>query len=160
MIEVAYRRWILEADVAGTREAFRRVESGSPERCGCDHCINFAAARRQLYPAGMLELFRQLGIDPAKETETYHLTRLDSGLHLYGGWFHFIGRLSSGPDAKVPTVKDSSTLKLVELDERFSLGFTKDRALAWPPFERRPLVQVEFTAEVPWVLADVEEPAG
>ncbi|MDQ3755101.1 MAG: hypothetical protein M3371_10255 [Acidobacteriota bacterium] len=53
-------------------------------------CWNFIEARQIIYPDEVLRLFDQLGVNYKREAEAYHMTRLDSGLHLYGAWLHFL----------------------------------------------------------------------
>jgi hypothetical protein len=42
-----------------------------------------------------------------REAEVYHLTHLESGRHLYGGWFHFVGFIVSGSDAAKQVAENS-----------------------------------------------------
>jgi hypothetical protein len=92
-----------------------------------------------------VSLFGELGINYERDAEIYHTARMESGLHLYGGWFHFIGSISKQPEGPA------------KVDEHFTIDFLLDRALAAKSFENQPLVQVEITAEVPWVLKDEKE---
>ncbi len=32
-----------------------------------------------------------------RDAEVYHTTRLQTGLHLYGRWFHFVGKILKEP---------------------------------------------------------------
>jgi hypothetical protein len=148
MEQVLFGRWRLQCDREGTREAFARIEIGGPEACGCCHCRNFAAARSQVYPAEVLSLFEGLGIDSRKEREVYHLTPLESGLHLYGGWFHFVGRIE----------EEGKELGKFDMESTgpFKLFFHEKPALVPESFEGLPLVQLEFEAQVPWVIEEHE----
>jgi hypothetical protein len=47
-------------------------------------------------------------------------------------------------------------VNLEETSELFSLGFTSRLALVREPFVGLPLIQLEFAAKVPWVLAEKE----
>src|SRR5262245_47279035 len=71
MKSVVFGRWKLQADAEATKRAYEQIAIGSPERCGCLHCRNFVAARSTVYPEPVLVLFRELGIDSAKEAEIY-----------------------------------------------------------------------------------------
>jgi hypothetical protein len=95
-----------------------------------------------VYPAVVLTLFKQLGIDPRRETEVYHLTLLEAGVHLYGGWFHIVGTL--------PATREGTA----ELASHFSLCFEAGGAVVPAPFQPFPLVRLEFFAQVPWVLGE------
>jgi len=75
MEEVKYKRWTLEVDVAATRSAYCLVERGGPEDCGCQNCLNFAAARENVYPQEVLTLFAKLGVDCTKEAEVVYLAK-------------------------------------------------------------------------------------
>jgi hypothetical protein len=96
---VRFGRWEISSDAESTRKVYASISIGGPEECGCEPCLNFAAARAGIYPAEVLALFEKLGIAPNREVEIYHMARLSSGKHLYGGWFHFVGSILSGADA-------------------------------------------------------------
>jgi hypothetical protein len=85
----------------GPRGVYNHVPIGGPEACGCSHCRNFAAARCQIYPAEVLSLFEELGTDFSKESEVYQMDRLESGLHLFDGWFHCVGRIEREDEREV-----------------------------------------------------------
>ncbi len=97
MALVSFRDWVLDADPDATQAAYVRARTGGSEECGCDTCRNFIAARTHVYPAEVVALFSQLGVDPTKEGEAYWTHRSADGLHHYGGWFHFVGSIVSGP---------------------------------------------------------------
>ena len=69
--------------------------------------------------------------------------RLEPELHLYGGWFHFVGTISKEP-------RGPATL------DNFTIDFIPHNALAAKAFENQPLVQIEITVKLPWVLSDAE----
>ena len=145
-------RWNLRCDREGTRAAHAGVTQGSPESCGCEHCLNFAAVRNQAYPSEVLAIFEQLGIDPRKEAEIWYTHRDESGLHHYGGFFHFIGSIESGGDAKRMIADGVSTFDLELIGGYFEYGFTSDAALTPESFAGKEIVQLEFQTKVPWVL--------
>ena len=142
METITFRGWTLECDAEATRQVYESLDTGSPEACGCQTCRNFAAAREQVYPSEVQALYARFGIAPAKEAEIYHNATLDSGLHHYGGWHHFIGRVVHDPGA------------MEAVSDRFSIYFHEGSALAANAFPDSPLVQMEFVAEVPWVLLE------
>jgi hypothetical protein len=145
-MHITFRGWTFECDTEATRTAYDGIASGGAEGCGCDYCLNFIEARRRVYPAEMLDLFARLGIDYRKEVEVYQMNRGASGLHLYGAWFHFVGRILAQPPAPE------------KLGEHFSVDFLTGKSLAAEAFAARPLVQVEITAEIPWLLKEQEDP--
>jgi hypothetical protein len=145
MDQVVFGRWRLFADREATRQAYTEIRIGGPEECGCCHCRNFAAARNQVYPVEVRRLFEDLGIDFSKEVEVYHTGRRSPGLHHYGGWFHCIGRI----EAKGDEVGEFD----VEAGEGpFHLYFHDKPNLVAASFETLPLLQLEFDAQVPWVV--------
>jgi hypothetical protein len=152
MESVRFGGWQLSCDPESTRKAYAAVQTGGPEECGCKPCLNFIAARYQIYDPDVLALLGRLGISPNREVEIYHMARLESGRHLYGGWFHFVGSIVSGDDAAEKVSENIWRPNLEENGEYFSLGFSSKRELVREPFAGLPLVQLEFIAKVPWVL--------
>lgn len=155
METIAIRRWKLQTDPEATRVAFSGVPIGSPESCGCGDCLNFAAARDRAYPSEALAIFEQLGIDGGKESEIWHTHRDASGLHHYGGFFHFVGAIEGGKDAMV-MVNGHGTYDLERIGEDFDFGLTSNVALVPTPFGENPIVQLEFQTRIPWVLNTAE----
>jgi hypothetical protein len=156
MESIRFGRWQLSCDPESTRKAYAAVSMGGPEECGCQPCLNFAAARDQIYVPELVTLLEKLGISRSREVEIYHMARLESGRHLYGGWFHFVGSIVSGADAAKQIAEKTWQPDLEEAGEYFSLGFSSRLELVREPFAGLSLVQLEFTAKVPWVLATVE----
>jgi len=156
METVRFGRWELTCDPERTRKAYAAVVKGSPEECGCEPCINFAALRGQIYVPEVLTLFEKLGIPPNREAEIYHMARLESGRHLYGGWFHFVGAIVSGADAAQQIAERIWQPDLERAGDNFSLRFSSHFALVRESFAGLHLVQVEFTAKVPWILPTIE----
>jgi hypothetical protein len=152
MMQIKFKKWIIQCDVDATRKAYAKIKSGGPEECGCNTCKNFVAARQYTYPQEVSSILEQLGISINKEAEVYHNCKLESGLHDYGGWFHFIGSIEEGPDSKRQIAENTFTFELERIDNRFAMGFTADIALVQRSFGNQPVVQVEFEAEVPWVI--------
>ncbi len=146
MTEIHYRNWIFDCDVEATRRAYEDILIGDAEECKCGGCRNFVEQREVVFPEELLNLFDQLGINYKRDAEIYHMARMELGLHLYGGWFHFIGNILKQPDAPA------------KLNEHFTVDFIVSRSLAAKSFENQPLVQVEFTAELPWILKEEKEP--
>jgi len=86
----------VEYDSAETATAHSRIGTPGPEACGCWYCLNWSASRRKLVPAAVQAMLDRLGIPLAGETEVYEMTG-DDGLHIYGGWYTFAGRVR-GPE--------------------------------------------------------------
>jgi hypothetical protein len=155
---IRFGRWELSCDPELTRNAYAAVKIGGPEECGCDPCLNFAAARHQIYKPDVLALFQKLGISHDREVEIYRMACLGPGRHLYGGWFHFVGSIVSGADAAKQIAENTWQSDLEKTSDSFNLGFRSQTELVRPPFKNLPLVQLEFTAEAPWIL-DRAEPS-
>ncbi len=156
MDEINFGPWRIACDVAETEAAYGSRLQGSPEECGCRECRNFVAARHAAYPPAARALLAQLGVTPIREAEIFHGGPVDDGQHVYGGWFHIVGQLVSGPDAKVPIGPTTGRFGLVPVAGSFEVGFTRDTMLVPPGFPpENSLLQVEFQTRVPWVL---EEP--
>ncbi len=139
-------RWVIEHDVRATRAVYDAA-SGGAHRCECAHCRNFVAVRDQAYPRGFLELLLALGIDPHKEAEIAEFGPKDGG-RLYQGWYHFIGRVLQDPE---------DLFVFSEHDPEWSVFFAPGRGLAHPEFGNQPLVQVDWSAVLPWQLAEPPE---
>src|SRR5437016_6198852 len=140
---IKFARWEIECDTAVTRELYRKLPIGAPEACGCVPCLNFAAARKQVYPVEVVRLFDELGIAADREAEVYHTHRIEPGKHHYGGWFHFVGRIVSGSDAARQIAPNAWTFDLEKVGTEFELGFTNRVGLLRPSFQGQPVVQVE-----------------
>jgi hypothetical protein len=153
-----FGRWEIESDTEATRRAYRDVHKGNPEECGCEPCLNFIAARKQIYSGEISSMFDDLGIFSDREAEIYHMCRLPSGFHYYGGWFHFVGRILSGADAAKQIRENVWQPDLHTSTDHFKFGFSSRVQQVKPAFAGLPLVQFEFSAEVPWLL-DAKEPA-
>ena len=153
MNRIVIGRWTLEADPDATCAAYSRIPHGSPETCNCDPCHNFAVSRETTYPPAFRRLLVDLGVPCDREAEIYHNGRLETDLHLYGGWFHFVGSIVSGADAFVTTIDgDSGTFDLHRITERFSAGVSVRTALVNQAFNSQSLLQLEFAAEIQWVV--------
>jgi hypothetical protein len=149
-------RWTLEVDRGATQAAFARIPLGSPEGCECDYCKNLVLARDHAYPPEAREIFDKLGIDYRKEAETWQWNRLDSGLHYYGGFYHFVGSILTGAEG-VQWKDGTGTFHFEKVGEYFEFGFTREQDLLEEPFKGQPIVQLEFSTLAPWVI-DAPDP--
>ena len=124
---------------------------GDAERCNCLYCRNFLRARNFVYPPDVLGLFRQVGIDYRKESETFYLNREHSGLHSYGGWFHIIGNLPP----KSEGVTANENLQFTSDEETFIWILSSDIGPHHNAFDGYSLVEFYFLARIPWVLNEL-----
>jgi hypothetical protein len=151
--KVTYKDWVFEIDFERTTEVYNSMNIGSPELCGCNDCSNFVENREFIYPEEVKLLLIKLGIDYHKESEICHYCKLDNGLHLYGGWFHFKGKIVEGKDCKVSLPNGGSTFNSINVNENFDIAFMKDNSLhAFEASEKNDLIQVEFMVKSKWVI--------
>lgn len=151
MTRIEIAGWVLECDPGATAKAHAQVPHGAPEACGCAGCRNFAAARLAAYGPEFRALLASLGVPADREAEIYECGPAERwGWRRYGGWFHAVGRLVRDPlvDA-APAGRP-----FVALARGFEVYFAGGGSLVPEPFAGQPVVQVEFEAQVPWVLAE------
>ena len=154
-----YRDWELAVDKELTQKTYAAVIGSGSDTCGCNDCKNYVAYREQVFPTEIRALFMELGIDYRKEVETFRYEILTNGLHHIAGWFHFKGRVLAGPDYREPLPGGGHTLHLTSITADFSIGFAEGSSLTY--FEDKAgLVQVEFEANIPWVLDKALETEG
>jgi len=138
--------WTYSLDRDATVAAYRAAEHGGSDSCGCAGCRNFTLARAEVFPASFLTLLDQLGIDPRKDGEAYHIARLSPGRHGYGGWFHFVG-----------TLHETGDFPPIYLNKDFYVWMSSASAPRLASLENLSVVQLEFhTDSVPWVLSEPE----
>ena len=145
---VRVSNWVVEVDPIETSRAHAARPKGSPESCDCLHCRNFVAARPTVYPVEFTELLDVLGVPADRESEIWHGGEVAPGRHFYGGWFHFVGTVIEGQDCLL----DNGSIELTKLSSSFSVGVTRRPGLVPETFSTSKVVQLEFSAEVPWVL--------
>src|SRR3954466_10698680 len=130
--------WSIECDPDSTRAAYALVTSGAHD-CSCFQCRNFIAVRDPQYPPEFLEILNKLGITPHKEFKVYACgPGTQPGTVEYAGWYHFIGKV----------LKDSQH----EIKMGNWLVSFQDGAELGLKMAGLPLVQLDFRAELPWVL--------
>jgi hypothetical protein len=71
IIEMRVGDQTIRYDRDRTAAAYRTLEHGFAEKCGCLFCKNFAAQRNLVYLVSFRALLDQLGIDPNKEGEAF-----------------------------------------------------------------------------------------
>ena len=149
MIQTEFGRWTLQLDVESTRNAYSVLDVGSPEACGCYPCLNFAANREFNFPSAIRSFLDTAGIAIDREAEIQRYCHLESGLHSYGGWFHFFGAILSGGDAYVAINDQTGTHDLYDFGSGALAGPTAKTAHAHPTFGDSHLLQLEFAVEIP-----------
>jgi hypothetical protein len=152
MNERTFARWLLRYDPDATRHAYRQVTQGGAEQCGCAYCLNFAAQRERVYPHSVLELFKTLGIDAAREVEVFENGPAACGQALYMGWFHFVGEIVSERPERKETAEKGWGPDLEPIGDSFEIGFSDKAGLVRKPSEGLPIVQLDFALPLDWVL--------
>lgn len=167
---IQFRDWKLRADSYQTELAYKSIV-GATRSCECQWCANFVAARENVYPSEVIAALTDLGIDHTKEADLYQQAiDTEHETIFYRWWFYCIGHIEEGsqaweflehqPDEVLPlTFWDKHLEELRESPRYFGVGFSdsaRRRASEeqFVPNELKAysLVQVEFNAEVPWVL--------
>lgn len=144
-------RWELDHDPVLTASCFAQHIVKNP--CDCTDCRNFRVAIDSAFPPPFRHLLNQLGIDVSKPAELCHYGQPGHTCPT-GGWFHFIGSIVAGGDAWRQTSDTSWTGDLEPYLGMVELGFSNRVALLPTVFIGHPIVQLEFSTNVPWVLED------
>jgi hypothetical protein len=167
---ITFRNWKFRIDSSQTELAYQAIV-GTTNSCECHWCANFVAAREEVYPSEVLAVLTDLGLDHTKEADLYQQD-IDVAHRtiLYRWWFYSIGYIEEGPQAweyvghkpddVLPVdVWDKHLEALRESPRYFAIGFSDSAGRRkseeeFVPVELKPysLMQVEFNAEVPWVL--------
>jgi hypothetical protein len=143
MTIVRFGEWELSADAEATRQTYQNIDGGIADGCPCNECRNFVNYRESLFPAAIMDLFKELGIDYRKECENMHYQKLSNGLHQHHFWFHFKGKINfAAAESALTTTSANSTLAI-------DFG-----PIQQPTFfeDIENLIQVEFYAEIPWTI--------
>lgn len=143
-----FHEWLVEVDVQKTR-AFYSTRPTWSETCECTYCKNFVmVCHYERLPKWLSSLLQSLGIDPSRdEGEIWQYVDNEKGTHSYGGFYHVVGRiLKENPNFQEWSAGDNIHIKFTNKLDLISQGFP------------RPAIQVEFLANIPWLLP--EEPAN
>ena len=143
---VEFHGWRFAADPARTADAYAASDRQGARGCKCNKCRNLVAQRDREYPLDLMEFLRRVGVDPFKEAEVWAV--IEERLHTNAGWWHFVGEVVAKGDPAIdlePNVGATGR----EWQVIFLPG---KRDLSLKEFGDAPLVQVEFTARLPWVL--------
>jgi hypothetical protein len=138
--------WQILFDREATLAAYERTSTGGPELCACNTCRNWADSREKPFPAEFRAFLARLGIPPNREAEVYHNGRLESGLHYYAGWYHFVGKVLCGENEGSPNI----------VIDPFAFFFHSSPVLTPEAFCGPSVVQLEFEAQVPWLSGTPE----
>jgi len=143
--------WVIDIDVKRTEEFYKKYHLLT-EGCNCEFCANYVLACGTFHE-DIKNLFCMLGIDPRKEGEVYECMENQDGTHLYGGFYHLVGRIIDGPKLWVPKEEVGSEVSSpnFEMHNGIEIGFNDEVALVPDDFPK-PVIQFEFQMNVPWLL--------
>lgn len=156
MAELRLGDQLAQYDRNATLAAYAELQHGWAERCGCAGCRNFMVAREKALPEAFRNFFAEFGIDPTKEGEAIHYGPVDGGLHFYGGWFYFVGKLIEAGERLTTMPLPGSSSRIQPLPgprEGFQYWFSTNFARP-PAIFGSDVGAVEFTTLLPWVIND------
>ncbi|MCR8656231.1 hypothetical protein [Paenibacillus endoradicis] len=154
MKQITINKWVIEYDEQRTND-FYKSHYLITEGCSCLNCKNFVKAV-EVMPEGIISFLKKLGIDPRKG-EVSAFCENEDDTHLYGGFYHIVGKLISGPDCWIKTVENELTHAVLDSEmyevDGIIFGFTYGVSLLPTNFPE-PALQIEFQGNIPWVLSE------
>lgn len=132
----------LEVDVETTRAFYANRPLWS-QTCGCSYCRNFVSACSiGRLPEQLRSTLESFGIEPSRdEGEIWQYNDNEDGTHLYGGFYHVVGTIVS------------ENLNRENSQDEIHFSFSAKLDLLSADFPQ-PAIQVEFAANIPWVLPE------
>jgi len=144
MTELRIGDQLIDFDRDATLLAHSALGLGGAHGCTCSGCRNFVLLRDRAYPEPFLLFLKTLGIDPKKEGEAVLYGPKD-GRYLYGGWFHFVGKV----------VDAGQSCMRVGEDFRYWINTTFPRPKA---VFGKTVASIEFITSLPWALKEPWDP--
>ncbi len=144
----------VDIDVNKTKKRYDNADKIS-EGCTCDACINFEKAF-DLLPKEVTNFFSKLGIDPKKMDECFRNCTNDDGSLFYSALCYLSGTVLEGESAweEVDTSGYNcytwNADKAYEVTNGFYVSF--ENAVFMEDESRAPIVKLEISANIPWVL--------
>ena len=150
MKQIKIDSWLIEIDVTKTKEFYEKHHFIS-EDCACDYCANYILACDTFSPE-VRDLFHALGIDPRKEGEVSEFMKNEDGTHVYGAFYHLVGRIIEGPRILETAKQESEISPLIFVNYHgIEISFTEDLSLVPEGFPT-PTIQLELQLTIPWLL--------
>jgi len=141
--------YVLDVDVEKTRDYYNTAESiGGINDCSCSGCRNYAKAVDFL-PQEIASFFSNLGVEIKKAREIFVNNANADNTIYYGGFCHICGKLISKDET-------GNKEKAYFITDDFSVSFRDDCWLLDEGFPL-PAIQLEFLADMPWVLDEVND---
>ncbi|PQD97152.1 hypothetical protein CYL18_04570 [Pradoshia eiseniae] len=135
--QIKIANWLVEADISKTREFYNKGISV----CDCLDCKNFVEACKHL-DTSVAIFFNNLGINPAMPANLSIFPTKETMIKQYIGNYHFVGKVLKG---EFNTFENAFEIK------SFMFDFSDDLAFVPEDFPD-PVLQLDFDAEIPWVL--------
>ena len=149
-----FNQYVIDINIDKTR-SFYQVAENIADGCDFPGCRNFEKAVSHL-PQEIVEIFNKMGIDMKKAREAYVNCKNLDGTLFYAGFYHICGKLVSGGSPWKETSQMSKELdekELFKINENFQIGFQDEVGLLEENFPL-PVIQLEFFANIPWVLEE------
>ncbi|OAH53918.1 hypothetical protein AWH48_11665 [Domibacillus aminovorans] len=140
MIKIA--KWLIEVNVDKIREFYNK----DLKICNCLSCNNFVEACKYL-KTPVLDVFKKLGINPAKPAHLSEFPTMKDGLRQYIRSYHFVGEVLEGEMSTNSNSNETNTFGI----EHFSFGFSEEIEFLQEDFPS-PVVQLDFDVYVSWVF--------
>lgn len=140
--QIRLANWIVEVDIDKTREYYKK----GIDVCSCLYCNNFVEACKHL-DTSVAKLFNELGINPAMPAHLSQFPTEETMTKLYIGNYHLVGRVLEGVLSTSSNWNETNTIEI----ENFIFGFSEDLEFVPGSFPN-PVLQLDFEAEIQWVL--------
>ena len=145
-----FHGWRFKVEPEKTRAAYTSSKNQGAEDCSCAYCRNLLAQRDIEYPQEMRRFLDSVGVDPFKEAEVWEVGPLEECYTYNAGWWHFIGEVEIVGETPIRLVTESAG-RAKEWEIVFLPGQASLKLAELPV---APLVQVEFSVKLPWVLEE------
>lgn len=145
MIKMA--NWLIEVNADKTREYY----NNNLKVCSCLYCNNFVEASK-FFKTSVLDVFRKLAINPEKPAHLSEFPTEEDRIRTYMGNYHLVGEVLGGELCTFSNFNETNTIKI----ENFTFGFSGDLEFVPEDFSS-PIVQLNFVAEIPWVLDKIPD---
>lgn len=148
MNRIKIGRYVLEIDINQTKQFYENHHLIT-EDCDCDYCTNYIVACDTFSPE-VKHLFDLLGIDPRKEGEVFEYMVNQDGTHLYGAFYHIVGKIIDIPQIQIPTTSGDGVS--TPISDGIEIGFREEDLDLVPDDFPKPTVQFEIQLNIPWLL--------
>ena len=149
-----FPKFTLDIDIEKTKAYYNSAHLVSAD-CSCSGCRNYEQAI-DILPKDVTSFFSQMGIDMKKIREVYvNYTNTDDTVY-YGGFYHVCGNIVEGESAWIsdtPSSKHWEDEKAYPITQSLKVSFKNDCDLLEKSFPL-PAIQLEISADIPWVLAE------